>query len=89
MVDMASKIKGALPPSACFGRAAQRASHALAELREAHNMVNVGYGSQPSQANRLIDAAEEILMVAKQLIERERDHHRGQEESRKTEGVQQ
>ena len=80
MVDMSKpKIKGALPPSASFSRAATRVSHALAELREAHNMVNVGYGQQPNQANRLIDAAEEIIIVAKQLIERERDHHEKQE----------
>lgn len=85
---MASKPKGALKPSASFSRALSRNSHALAELREAHNMVLVGYGGQPSQANKLIDAAEEILLVVHELLTRERDHHKAQEEGNSTGGEQ-
>lgn len=73
------KIEGALSPSAIFSRAMQRNKHAIAELREVSNLVNIGYGAQSSQAARLINAAKESLFVVGELLAHRRDRHRERE----------
>lgn len=82
MVGMANKIKGVLSPSVSFVRALKRNQHARSELCEARCQIDVGYGGQRSHAVRLINAAEEILLVVHELLTRECDHHKAQEEAR-------